>query len=245
MTEKQWLASKDGVAMGRHWGNRFTERKARLIMIACCRRQMQYIRHPVLHAGVDMIVNHYADPTRPDVPLEGDEAREIAASVRENASARSREPEYGVAFGVVVVAEPLSTMKEREHTFDYLVFSCLTDISNAVARKGNTTEPAAQAGIVRDVLGNPFTKPRPKIKAAWRTDTVMALAKQIYVSEEFGAMPILADALQDAGCDNEAILSHCRDTSLLSGEPPAGSPAPPPVTHVRGCWVLDLLFNKK
>ena len=42
-------------------------------------------------------------------------------------------------------------------------------------------------------------------------------------------MPILADALQDAGCDNEDILSHCR------GEGP----------HVRGCWVLDLLFDKK
>jgi hypothetical protein len=177
-----------------------------------------------------MIVNHYADPTKPDVPLEGEEARDIAARVRENASNRSREPEYGVAFGVVVVSEPLSTMKEREHTFDYLVFSCLTDISNAVARKGVKDEPAAQAAIVRDVLGNPFRKPKPKIKSAWRTDTVMTLAKQIYGSEEVSAMPILADALQDAGCDNDDILAHCRDTNQV---------------HVRGCWVLDLLFNKK
>jgi hypothetical protein len=230
MTEKQWFASTDGVSLSRYWGNRLTERKARLIMIACCRRQMQYIRHPVLQSGVDMIVNHYADPTRPDEVLEGPEARGVAARVRENASKRSREPEYGVAFGVVVVAEPLSTMKEREHTFDYLVFSCLTDISNAVARKGLKDEPAAQAAIVRDVLGNPFVKPKPKIKSAWRTDTVLALAKQIYVAEEFGAMPILADALQDAGCDNEHILSHCRDTTQV---------------HVRGCWVLDLLFDKK
>jgi hypothetical protein len=58
----------------------------------------------------------------------------------------------------------------------------------------------------------------------------MTLARQIYVSEEFGGMPILADALQDAGCDNDDILSHCRDTSAA---------------HVRGCWVLDLLFDKK
>ncbi|AMV28155.1 hypothetical protein VT84_27360 [Gemmata sp. SH-PL17] len=42
-------------------------------------------------------------------------------------------------------------------------------------------------------------------------------------------MPILADALQDAGCDNDDILSHCR------GEGP----------HVRGCWVVDLLTNRK
>jgi hypothetical protein len=42
-------------------------------------------------------------------------------------------------------------------------------------------------------------------------------------------MPILADALQDAGCDNTDILNHCRDAN-----------AP----HVRGCWVVDLLLGK-
>jgi len=230
MTEQQWLTATNGVAMGRHWGRRFTERKARLLMLACCRRHPQYVKHPILDAGVRMIADYYADPATPDVPLEGEEARDLAARVRDNASARSREPVYGIAFGVVVMVEPRSVMKEREHTFDYLVFSCLTDIANAVSRKGMTGEPAAQAALVRDVLGNPFKKPKPKAKPAWRTDTVMTLARQMYVSEEFSAMPILADALQDAGCDNEDMLSHCRDVTQ---------------PHVRGCWVLDLLFDKK
>src|SRR5262249_31783676 len=44
--------------------------------------------------------------------------------------------------------------------------------------------------------------------SAWRTDTVLALARQMYESRDFGAMPILADALQDAGCENEDILDH-------------------------------------
>jgi hypothetical protein len=52
----------------------------------------------------------------------------------------------------------------------------------------------------------------------------------MYESRDFSAMPILADALQDAGCDNDDILSHCRDTSL---------------THVRGCWVVDLVLGKE
>ncbi|MBP3958607.1 hypothetical protein J8F10_25440 [Gemmata sp. G18] len=52
----------------------------------------------------------------------------------------------------------------------------------------------------------------------------------MYESRDFSAMPILADALQDAGCDNADILSHCRDTSL---------------THVRGCWVVDLALGKQ
>ena len=52
----------------------------------------------------------------------------------------------------------------------------------------------------------------------------------MYESRDFSAMPILADALQDAGCDSDDILSHCRDTSL---------------PHVRGCWVVDLVLGKE
>ncbi|MFO0824270.1 MAG: hypothetical protein U0792_14350 [Gemmataceae bacterium] len=57
----------------------------------------------------------------------------------------------------------------------------------------------------------------------------MALAQQMYDSRDFSTMPILADALQDAGCDNADILSHCRDEIA---------------THVRGCWVVDLVLGK-
>jgi hypothetical protein len=85
-----------------------------------------------------------------------------------------------------------------------------------------------QAELLRDILGNPF---RPvTFSPEWRTDTAVSLARQMYDSREFGAMPILADALQDAGCDADDILSHCRDTSA---------------THVRGCWVVDLVLGKE
>jgi hypothetical protein len=52
----------------------------------------------------------------------------------------------------------------------------------------------------------------------------------MYESRDFGTMPILADALQDAGCDSADILEHCRDANA---------------THVRGCWVLDRVLCKK
>ena len=74
---------------------------------------------------------------------------------------------------------------------------------------------------------NPF---RPvAFSPEWRTDTAIALARQMYESRDFGAMPILADALQDAGCDNDDILCHCRTEQ----------------THVRGCWVVDLVLGKQ
>ncbi|MBM3982116.1 MAG: hypothetical protein FJ304_18005 [Planctomycetes bacterium] len=84
-----------------------------------------------------------------------------------------------------------------------------------------------QAARLREVVGNPF---RPVAFAPeWRTDTAIALARTMYEAREFGAMPILADALQDAGCDNDDILNHCR------GDGP----------HVRGCWVVDLVLGKE
>jgi hypothetical protein len=81
--------------------------------------------------------------------------------------------------------------------------------------------------ILHDIFGNPFRT--FSFSPEWRTDTAVSLARQMYDSRGFSAMPILADALQDAGCDSEDILSHCRDTSL---------------THVRGCWVVDLVLEK-
>jgi hypothetical protein len=58
----------------------------------------------------------------------------------------------------------------------------------------------------------------------------MSLARQMYDSRDFGAMPILADALQDAGCDSDTLLNHLRDAKQ---------------THVRGCWALDLVLGKE
>ncbi|MBN9120040.1 MAG: hypothetical protein J0I06_12900 [Planctomycetes bacterium] len=81
---------------------------------------------------------------------------------------------------------------------------------------------------MRDIFGNPF-RPPVALDKSWRTDTALTLARTMYDSRDFRAMPILADALQDAGCDNDDILAHCRDTSL---------------THVRGCWVVDLVLGK-
>jgi hypothetical protein len=81
--------------------------------------------------------------------------------------------------------------------------------------------------LLRDIFGNLF---RPvSFSPDWRTGTAVSLARVMYESREFSAMPILADALQDAGCDNDDILSHCRDATQL---------------HARGCWVVDLVLGK-
>ena len=104
-----------------------------------------------------------------------------------------------------------------------------SDEQFAVRRQALLTEEVVrQSDLFRDVFGNPF---RPvTCSPEWRTDTAALLARQMYDSRDFSAMPILADALQDAGCDSDDILAHCRD---------------PHATHVRGCWVVDLVLGKE
>jgi hypothetical protein len=97
----------------------------------------------------------------------------------------------------------------------------------ANASSSPNAEYAAQARLLRCVFGNPFCP--VAFSPSWRTDTAVILARQMYESRAFSAMPILADALQDAGCDSADVLDHCR------------GPGP----HVRGCWVVDLLLGKE
>jgi hypothetical protein len=79
----------------------------------------------------------------------------------------------------------------------------------------------------RDVFGASFSDTR--IAPEWRSPTVLSLARTIYEEEQFDLMPILADALEERGCDNRAVLGHCRE----------------PRGHVRGCWVVDCVLGKE
>jgi hypothetical protein len=121
-------------------------------------------------------------------------------------------------------AQRAATVTEQ---FDYIAESAESVLACSRYMGWKLAEPEHLAAILRDIFGNPF---RPvSLNAEWLTSTVVALAEGIYAERAFDRMPILADALQDAGCDNTDILSHCRDTSL---------------THVRGCWVIDLLTGR-
>jgi hypothetical protein len=90
-----------------------------------------------------------------------------------------------------------------------------------------SAERAVHADLLRCLFRS--TLEQVPFDASWRTSTVVALTRAVHESRDFFAMPILADALQDAGCDSDAILNHCRD---------------PNTPHVRGCWVVDLVLGK-
>lgn len=88
-------------------------------------------------------------------------------------------------------------------------------------------ELAYQRRVLHCIFGNPFR--HVTLDPVWLTGSVVNLAQGIYDERAFDRMPILADALEDAGCHNQDILQHCR----AGGE------------HVIGCWVVDLLLGKE
>jgi hypothetical protein len=91
-------------------------------------------------------------------------------------------------------------------------------------------EEAELAGLFREVFGRLHFRPITVDPAcmSWHNATVPAIAQRIYDERTFHDLPILADALEEAGCINPDILAHCRG----GGE------------HVRGCWVVDLILGK-
>ena len=96
------------------------------------------------------------------------------------------------------------------------------DLSVTAKRHFHSTRLA----LLRCIVGNPFWP--VAFEPRWRTEHTVGIARKMYDDRDFAAMPILADALEEAGCENSDILTHCRE----------------PGEHVRGCWVVDLVLGK-
>ncbi|VTR96284.1 Uncharacterized protein (Fragment) OS=uncultured bacterium PE=4 SV=1 [Gemmata massiliana] len=219
MTEAEWLASDDPISMHgavpralEHAGHRDprVRRKRELFGAACCR----LVWPEVIDARSRRCVEHLERQFDEERDLSGEQARAIfrsAEAVIRGAGLAGSESQREAAFAVHAACEPA------------YVIDCLLHFDG----RGATTVHARQiADLLREIVGNPF---RPVAFAPeWRTSTARAVALQMYETREFSAMPILADALQDAGCDSADVLDHCR------------GPGP----HVYGCWVVDAVLAK-
>ena len=200
MTEAQWRACVDPDRLIDY--HRMKKAPRRLRLMACgCVRLVVTGDAPALVGQVLDVVEGYADGTASRA-----EFLEARKTVRNAIRGDTKAP---------------AVLALRNLTDDQMEGMTLT-ISNI-----RTRIRARGCGVIRCVFGNPF---RPvAFSPSWCTSTAVALAQQMYESRDFSAMPILADALQDAGCDSADVLDHCRDNS----------------PHVRGCWVVDLVLGKQ
>jgi hypothetical protein len=245
MTEAEWLACEDPIELLRPiWTSaRGSERHLRLFAVACCRRSSAWFPTPEYH-GALVTAEQYADglvcendliAERKAFPQERD-LRVAAESITTLPNLAAAAYHAARAVGEALAGNP----HHDAYCFriDQVAFRVARATAHAAeTRDGESTEDTltfvyyqiwkSLGVLVREVFGNPFRP--PTFSQEWRTDTALALARQMYESRDFGAMPILADALQDAGCASEGLLAHCR------------GPGP----HVRGCWVVDLVLGKQ
>jgi hypothetical protein len=240
MTENEWLAHDNPVPMLEFVAAQTSDRTLRLFLCACCARVVEGMGRRVTSAGRQIMsvekiwsalrtVERFADGFCDTKDLASarrftDEATHVPASI-----------DYGGESGVDGEAETVRAAAARWMTAGSAggaVRQALATLSYHHAI-GGTLQSLAEhqrdmAGWLRDVVGNPF---RPvevdPTWLAWNGGAVVTLAQSIYDGSKFANLPILADALEEAGCTDADILGHCRG----------------PEPHVRGCWVLDLFVE--
>jgi hypothetical protein len=224
VTEKQWVKCRYVEEQLDLLTDKATKRKLRLFAVACCQRIAHLLLDPRSQAAL-WAAERLAEGERKSAGRE----LGVAAEAYYDASGKGCRD---ARFAACQVVAPSARGAARYTAANALAAVRWDQRRDTRIKKGTNApsrvEKAAQLSLMRDIFGNPF---RPvKLDRTWLTSDVLALARGIYAERAFDRMPILADALQDAGCANEDVLAHCRDTQL---------------THVRGCWVVDLLLGKR
>ena len=217
MTEQEWLTSDDRWRMLQIVQQHSpSERKVRLFNAAVCRRFWNYL--PEASQAILVESERIADGL-----VQASSDRNDLCS-RANAVVAPFDRQYPDK------QFPSSEIRIRRNAAAAVCYAVLpSDLYGAGSYflEMEPSENGPHVALIRDVFGNPF---RPvAVDPVWVTSTVRQLAQAIYDERAFDRLPIFADALEDAGCSDQAILSHCR------------RPGP----HVRGCFVVDLLLGKE
>jgi hypothetical protein len=220
MTEDQWPTSQNPEAMLNALSDQASPRKLRLYAVGCCRRIWHLLRDDRCKHAVE-VAQRFVDGRATAFDLEA-AGRTVAGVARVWGDVGSPVARSTFALGGAAWAATRSSawLAAWDAAWDARVVA-----REQVRGTDWEKERAWQAGLLRDLVGNPFRPSR--IEPAWLTPDVLRLAQVIYDESQFGEMPYLGDALLDAGCDDLAMLEHCR------GREP----------HYRGCWVIDLLLG--
>jgi hypothetical protein len=219
MSEEEWLACTNPLGMLAFLRGMFSDRKLRLFAVACC------------GIGWHLIAD---DRNR--------RAIEIAEGLADGATYREQLPAVRASLTSVTVWCTI-----EESAWDAATRAALSgarDAARSAVRSkewsGREERDAAwwqaraatkctQADILRDIFGTPFRSiALAPTSLAWHGGLIVSMARQMYDSRDFREIPVLADALEEAGCMDADILNHCRQ----------------PGEHVRGCWVIDTLLGK-
>jgi len=197
------------------------ERKWRLLSCAACRRLWPLLRDERSRNAVEGS-EKFADQLLSEQELE-----RLMAAAEEAHSSERGERERTAAAAAWWVAKGNSLNRYTQVPFLAANAAGSTaGMDHEERGRAMAPELEVHCELFRCILGNPFQS--VAVDPSWRTSTAVALAVGSHDERAFDRLPILADALQDAGCEDEQLLGHCR------------GPGP----HVRGCWALDLVLGK-
>src|SRR5262245_27794697 len=230
-TERDWFATGDPLAMlARIYPMRSPDsrdpqdRRSRLYLLACARRAWD--RLPWVCRTLVEVGEMNADGQPVDARLQS-AARAAADKLTDSASPAevlAEAEEYLALGGRERSAGEVSPVPDPQ-TWKGLAYLVYFPFYPDLPPFGHVPAELHSVELVREVFGNPF---RPvRFEPRWQTTTVRDLARGMYRARDFSGMPVLADALEDAGCVDPAVLAHCRREA----------------NHVRGCWVLDGLLG--
>jgi hypothetical protein len=221
MTASEWSASPEPGTMLEALRGKISSRKARLFACACCRQ----IAGGVFYSGFLEAAERHADGA-----VDDDGLAAACAVTRAIAEAPAGLPawdgtgameylDWVGANAAVPACAPAAGVSEATEAARWA--------AGVLGGEPVEAAQAAQSDLLRDMIGNPYRV--TELDRRWLTSDAVALAAGIYADQAFDRLPVLADALMDAGCDSEDILAHCRSDG----------------PHVRGCWVVDLVLGKE
>ncbi len=201
-----------------------SERKHRLFNVACCRRLWPLYRKPEVRFAI-LVGEAYADGHA--------DKEQLRAALRTIHQERARTPTFTAAAAAIQAAGFTVAWLPSE-----FFSQALPDMTRALGhplgrqvteeeRRAHQDQAArAQCTLLLEFFADSFLPVR--LDPSWRAPSVQGLASAVYEDHSFDHLPILADALEDAGCDEPLLLGHLR------------GPGP----HYRGCWALDLLLER-
>ena len=235
MAEQEWLAPTDVTRMLGFLRGKGSDRKLRLFAVACCRRVWHLLtdgrsRKAITVAELfadgqvgDEEMNEIRNRYRDASGFTGFVFAEVGEAVKVNA--------HHAATGAAFQTRQLSFFCGKVGNTD-------ADLAAADCIRCDAEERAVQSSVLRDIFDNPFRSPPPLSPAVlnWNDRTVPRIAQSVYDDRRMpegtlntSRLAILADALLDAGCDDDELIRHCRSEG----------------PHVRGCWAVDLILGKE
>jgi len=226
MTEQEWLECDNPLPMLEFLRAKVAERRLVQFSYACCQRVAHLLQEKSAQQALAAVKRCAEGTIKPGT------ARRFLrrASTSRKARVKPHGPEWFANLSVEsIVAAGQSVRPDQCCHFVATTIAVAAGhlYGSELWMRTRNTESSLHCDLLRDIVG-PLPFRQVGLNPTWLTPTVISLAKGIYDDRAFDRLPILADALEDAGCTNADILNHCRQ----------------PGEHVRGCWCVDLLLGK-